>query len=290
MRSRYLLIPLALVFLASCSSRKKQPEILDDPPEGEAAVQEMAIELKSVPTVRTTLAEGIPWSYQAATGPEHWSSLDPSFELCKTGLRQSPVNLVYQAPKEPREIIFDIRDSIWTLLDRQPFFVLQPGRVNTSYFMGTSFVLKEVTFHTPAEHTFSGKQAPLEVHLYHESENGETLIVSSVFQIGNTENLPVAQLLKQIPLADKKDFQVVEPIALGLLLPEVRSYYHYMGSLSYPPCTEGVHRVVFNTPLVLTTAQLAQLKTFLGDNSRPTQPLNKRSIENFPSPQSANTN
>src|SRR5690606_9181284 len=101
---------------------------------------------------------------------------------------------------------------------------------------------------------------------------------------GPNEHIALAQILKQIPLADKKDFQVVEPLALGLLLPEIRSYYHYMGSLTYPPCTEGIHRVVFNTPLQASAGQLAQFKALLGENSRPIQPLNGRTVENFGSP------
>lgn len=280
-------LPLALfilIFAAACSSKKTQPEILQETAEAGSAQVEQEMELKSVPLLSTVMAGEVPWSYKGGTGAEHWHHLDPAFSLCESGKRQSPINLVFRTPKGHQEIIFDIRDSVWTLMDRQPFFVIQPGRVNTTYFSGTSYTLREITLHAPAEHTFSGKKHPLEAHLYHESENGEVLVVSSVFKVGEVESLPLAQILKHIPLADSKDYQVVEPLSLGLLLPEIRSYYHYMGSLTFPPCTEGVHRVVFNTPIAISSTQLAQIRAILGENSRPIQPAGGRAVENFATP------
>lgn len=205
------------------------------------------------------------WSYHGATGPAQWASLSPEYASCG-GDRQSPVDIAgvepddtlqaLQASYAPTAIQVDT-DAHVTHLD-----VEEAGGLT---FQGQRYALVQFHFHTPSEHTIEGASFPAEAHLVHESDTGEMAVIGIMIEEGAEHSV-----LRQVLSGSGAQ---VDP---GQLLPEDKGYYTYTGSLTTPPCTEGVRWIIMQQPVELSSTQIEQLK---GDQTnRPVQPLNGRRI------------
>ena len=139
------------------------------------------------------------------------------------------------------------------------------------------FALKQFHFHTPSEHTFLSKYFPMEAHFVHQSEAGELAVLAVMFEEGK-ENPALAPLLAKKLQAGEKE-KLAEKLDVMPLFPEGQSHFRLNGSLTTPPCTEGVNWVVFKTAVNASKAQLDAMRDMIGQaNNRPVQPLNARLV------------
>jgi carbonic anhydrase len=212
------------------------------------------------------------WSYEGDHGPTHWGG------MCSSGKNQSPV---------------DLRDAVTARLAPLSFKydslaqdVFNNGHtVQVTYAAGSTltvdshpYQLKQFHFHAPSENLLDGKHFPLEAHFVHADADGNLAVVAVFFENG-AANAALDKLGKDLPLraGDKHDLGV--KIAAAELMPKARDYYRFSGSLTTPPCSEGVNWLVLKHPVTASEKQIEQLHAAMGhDNARPVQPLNARII------------
>jgi carbonic anhydrase len=218
------------------------------------------------------------WTYQGKTGPDNWGKLSPEFATCASGRNQSPVNIdaTTHASLKPLKSIqkFAAKDiannghSVQVNFKEGNMLVLDSG----------AYQMKQVHFHSPSENTIHGKIFPLEAHFVHADSKGNLTVLAVMYTEGKA-NLGLAKLWGQMSK------EVSEPVALknrvtaSELIPDNRSYYRYSGSLTTPPCTEGVRWLVMKNPMTASKEQIKALNDVIQhDNNRPLQALNGRII------------
>jgi len=225
------------------------------------------------------------WGYSNAEGPEFWGDLSPKFVTCKSGGNQSPIDI----PAEGNSALVDAKlDPIqfkYTMLT--PSTIINNGHtVQVNMWSGgeitldnIKFKLKQFHFHTPSENKIAGQSFPLEAHFVHQSEEGKLAVVAILFVPGN-DDPTLANLLKKLPMNAgdeiKLDSDALKPLEFD---DKLLNYYRYNGSLTTPPCTEGVRWIVMKQPYQVSKSQVEMLQKALKQaNNRPIQPLNARII------------
>ena len=217
-----------------------------------------AICAASIPAV--SLAEPPPnWSYTGKDGAEHWGDLSPVYAACRLGKNQSPVDL---------SDIKTTRDNIQATPEES---------VQTLHLGNKAFTFKQFHFHTPSEHTFHAKYFPMEAHFVHQSDAGELAVLGVMFKEGEENPALQPLLAKSLKAGDK--IKLDGKLDVMPLFPEGQSHFRLNGSLTTPPCSEGVNWIVFKTPVNASKAQLDAMRQMIGqDNNRPVQPLNARIV------------
>ena len=221
------------------------------------------------------------WTYEGATGPEHWADLDPAYALARTGTSQSPIDLVPSAATVTAGPALSVtwHPAPLALENNGHTVQVTPGPGGTLTVGADVYVLKQFHFHAPSEHTAEGKHAPLEVHFVHGDAAGN-LAVLGLFVGEGAPNAALGFLTGHAPR--EKDTKAV-PVDVMFdptsLLPASLATWRYSGSLTTPPCTEGVRWFVLQERTEASGEQLAAWAALLGGNNRPTQPANGRSVE-----------
>lgn len=214
------------------------------------------------------------WGYSSENGPEHWGHVSTT---CSEGKNQSPVDIrstqLVDAQLQPLE--FHYQGKVANVVNNGHTVQVNITGDNTLTLDGQVFELKQFHFHTPSENTFNGKHAPLEAHFVHANVNGELAVVAVMFKSGEREDSVLAEILHTLPAADQT-IDIKSDLALANLLPRVKTYYRYNGSLTTPPCSEGVRWIVLTDPQFIIQGQLENLSKTMGHNARPTQDLNAR--------------
>ena len=215
------------------------------------------------------------WGYKGDTGPAAWTKLKPEFSAC-AGKNQSPVNLTGTIDAQLPAVAFNYKAGGTEVVNNGHTIQVNYEAGNGISMDGMQFELKQFHFHSPSENQINGKSFPLEAHLVHADKDGDLAVVSVVFDLGPS-NPAVGAAWGQMPKAEGKAALPAKVSAKGLL-PANRDY-RYNGSLTTPPCSEGVRWVVMKKPMTISKEQLEAFKTTLGfDNNRPVQPLNARPI------------
>lgn len=229
-------------------------------------------------------AEAPHWGYEGETGPSAWGGLDPAWSLCASGRNQSPIDITgtIEAELAPLELYpeFTARMLINTGETQQAV----SDQEDVLYLDGAAYPLVQMHFHAPSENRIEGRQFPLEAHLVHASSAGDLAVVAVLFETGAANQ-------GLVDLGDQADGRSVWPERPGMqskidvtfptadLLPANRDYYLFSGSLTTPPCTEGVRWLVLKTPATASSAQISAVAAAIGvSNNRPVQPLNARVI------------
>jgi len=224
-----------------------------------------------------------PWSYEGARGPEHWGSLDPDYAACNAGKEQSPVDIRTARKADLPPLRFEYQSApLKYLIDNGATI-----RVNYHAPVSGGFLivgeeryqLTQFHFHRPSEEYIHGKQSAMVVHLMHQSAGGKVAGVAVLLRAGRP-NAAIAAIWEHFPKTQGAEVDVpgVEVNPAGLL-PRDTAYYTYMGSLTAPPCDEGVTWFVLKTPVDISQLQIDAFAKLYPHDVRPPQPLNGRVVK-----------
>lgn len=225
---------------------------------------------------------GAHWGYADTVGPEHWSEAGGG--LCRTGRQQAPIAL-------------ESASSTWKDVPA-PTFSYSASRVdmvNTGHTVqfdydagssvrigGVSYRLAQFHFHTPSEHTVDGVSYPLELHLVHTDASDRPAVVVGILVKAGTHPLPALEPAFQHLPAHTDEHSRLPGVTVNAvnLLPAERSFFHYLGSLTTPPCTEGIQWYVLSTPIELPPERIDAYRVLahLNPSNRPLQPRNARTV------------
>ena len=223
----------------------------------------------------------IHWGYSGHGGPEHWGELSDDFKMCMLGKNQSPIDLrtdtAYDTKLAP--IVFDYRAKAVDIVDNGHTEKVDVARGSTITVDGITFELKQFHFHTPSENRIDGRSFPMEAHFVHADEHGNLAVVALMFKYGQ-KNEVLEKVWKRMPdKAGVKHAFTMSADEVTALLPKNKSYYRYNGSLTTPPCSEGVRWLVLKTPVTVSKEQVRKFARIMGHaNNRPVQPINARVI------------
>ncbi len=218
----------------------------------------------------------VKWSYEGETGPDKWGELSPQYLWCSRGRMQSPVDLKDPEPAEMAGIKFDYQVTPLSVLNDGHTIQVNYAKGSSMTVGGRKFMLKTISFHTRSEHTVDGHSFPMEIHFMHESARGEMAVVAVLVEQGD-ENLGAREIWQHLPQKTQLEQEFANILVNGRdMLPGKQGYYRYMGSLTAPPCTEGVNWFVLKNPIQFSAEQIQAMAAILGSNARPVQPRNNR--------------
>lgn len=218
------------------------------------------------------------WAYQGPGGPEHWHELNPEFKQCGLGKRQSPIDIRDGIPVELDPIQFDYKLSAFRVIDNGHTVQVNVESGNRILVNGRRYELVQFHFHRPSEERLNGRQFEMVVHLVHKDLEGKLAVVAVLIEEGKGHPI-VQQVWNNLPLEKHTEQAGLQGIDLLQLLPDDRRYVTYMGSLTTPPCTEGVLWMVLKKPVSVSDQQLAIFSRLYPMNARPTQALGDRLIK-----------
>ncbi len=225
---------------------------------------------------QTTPVTGTPphWTYEGEEGPAHWGELD-GYATCKTGQSQSPIDVVNPTGQDLANISFHYQPSEVNILNNGHTAQVNYDAGSYIELDGVRYDVAQFHYHAPSEHTVNGESFPAELHIVHKSADGKLAVVGTLLKEG-AENGAFQPFISNLPAekADVKDTGV--KINVADFLPGVQTTYRYSGSLTTPPCTEGVNWLLMTTPVELSTKQLGELEKLFEGNNRPVQPLDGR--------------
>lgn len=224
------------------------------------------------------------WTYEGATGVDHWGDLDPDYAACKTGRQQSPIDIRNARKADLPAIRFEYRSGPLKYLINNGYTIRvnyhdAPGTGNFLIAGTARYQLMQFHFHRPSEEYIDGKPYAMEVHLMHQSSDGKVAGVAVLLEAG-APNSTVGKVWDHMPKTEGSEQAIpgVEIDPAGLL-PANAAYYTYTGSLTAPPCTEGVTWFVLKTPVTISPAQIDEFAKLYPHGVRPLQPLNGRLVQ-----------
>jgi len=227
------------------------------------------------------------WGYEGESGPEYWADLSPEFAMCREGVEQSPIDLTGAVPIEDAGIerrldtevlTFEQRARVMDLVDNGHTIQVTNDVPMALDLGGVHYEMAQFHFHAPSEHTIDGEYAPLEVHLVHKSTDGKLAVIGVLVEEGEHDPLwdPIIGGLPSGP-GDERHLEDLD-LDMSQLRPLPRRYFRYEGSLTTPPCSEGVQWIVMAEKRQISPDQMAAMVSHLHDNNRPVQPLGDRQI------------
>jgi len=218
------------------------------------------------------------WTYEGAEGPTNWGNLDSRFAVCATGRAQSPINLSKAQMVPLTDIKFDYKASKLNIFNNG-------HTIQVNYDAGSSITYNEIPynlvqfhFHHPSEHSIDGQTFALELHLVHSSASGDLAVVAVMIRQGDKDNPDYAGIFNNLPSTQGTPTPTTLTIDASRLLPASKVYDTYTGSLTTPPCSEGVRWLVLTTPIELSQKQIDAFSHLFEDNARPVQPINNRDL------------
>jgi carbonic anhydrase len=225
-----------------------------------------------------------PWGYAGKDGPEHWGDLDPAYAPCKNGREQSPIDIRNTKKANLPPLRFEYKSGPLKYLINNGKTIRVNyhdtlGRGNALIAGDQRYQLTQFHFHRPGEEYVHGKRYDMVVHLMHEAGDGKVAGVAVLLSVGSA-NATIQSIWEHMPKIEGKEEEIegVEVDPAGLLPRDAR-YYRYMGSLTAPPCSEGVTWFVLKTPVDISSEQIAAFAKLYPHDVRPVQPLNGRIIE-----------
>jgi carbonic anhydrase len=242
-----------------------------------AIVSAMAPALLTLSTAAAATG-GHHWSYEGEAGPEKWGELREDFKTCKTGHMQSPIDLGGAPVVQNMAVKVAYRPGSLTVLNNGHTVQVNIPEGSTLSSGIARYKLLQVHFHTPSEETVYGIHYPMVAHFVHIDYAGNYAVLGVLFE----EGAPNPELAKLIKAAPKEEAgpRVIAGATFNPagMLPSNLAVYRYEGSLTTPPCTEGVRWHVATHRVTASADQIAALHAIMGDNARPTQPLHGRLI------------
>lgn len=245
---------------------------------------------------KTDVTSPVAWGYSGETGAENWGKLSPSFKLCSEGKEQSPIDIEEVSDGKGKPLVIHYQPApLWIKGESaKPSDEKHPQLVNLGYGIQVNlsqarseyitigkdkFRLTQFHFHTPGENKLKGDEHPMEIHFVHQGAKGKYAVVGVWVKEGEA-NPALAKIIENLPPAQHKLHKpkgvTIDP---NQLLPKDRKYYQFAGSLTTPPCTEGITWQMMATPIEASEEQIEAIKKAIGvENSRPVQALHDRKV------------
>jgi carbonic anhydrase len=218
------------------------------------------------------------WSYDGSAGPEAWARLNPEFAKCSSGQRQSPIDIRGGIKVDLDPVQFDYKPVAFGVVDNGHTVQVNLGQGNAIEVQGRRYELVQFHFHRPSEERIDGRQFDMVAHLVHKDPEGRLAVVAVLLDRGSAHAV-VQQVWNNLPLEKGEQLDARTPIDLSALLPADRRYYTYMGSLTTPPCSEGVLWMVMQQPVTISQSQINIFAKLYPMNARPIQSAAGRLIK-----------
>ena len=219
---------------------------------------------------------GAAWDYTGDKGPDNWAELSPEYGAC-AGSNQSPIDLTSFIEADLEPVAFNYESGSSEILNNGHTVQINTLPGSTITVDGIDFELKQFHFHVPSENHINGKSYPMEGHLVHADKNGNLAVVAVMVTEGE-ENSALAKAWAQMPEKGEK-VALSSDISPLEILPENHDYYRFNGSLTTPPCSEGVRWLVMKQPISASKEQIEKfLHVMHHHNNRPIQAINARPV------------
>ena len=219
------------------------------------------------------------WSYEAEgeTSPSMWAQLSPDYALCGTGKTQSPIDIASTVATDVSDIAFNYASSALTIFNNGHTVQVNYDGGSEIVYNERAFSLAQFHVHHPSEHTLNGEAFPLEVHFVHKDADGNLAVVGVLVKEG-AENPAYAEFLANLPTEEGEPTTLDYTVNALQMMPAEKTYYTYSGSLTTPPCSEGVRWLLLTTPIELSAEQIEAVGMLFEHNARPIQSLNARDV------------
>ena len=243
-----------------------------------AARAKRAAVVKAAPPPPPPVARGTHWSYEGDSGPANWSKINVDWAKCGNGSRQSPIDIRDGMKVELEQISFDYHPSSFNVVDNG--HTVQVGVSGGNYItvQNRMFELQQFHFHRPSEERINGKAFEMVVHLVHRDAEGRLAVLALLLERGAPQ-ATIQTVWNNLPLEKLETMQPTILLDPAEMLPARRDYYTYMGSMTSPPCSEGVLWLVMKQPVQASPAQMALFSRLYPLNARPVQPASGRIIK-----------
>lgn len=218
------------------------------------------------------------WSYEGENGPANWGKINADWAKCGAGNRQSPIDIRDGMKVDLEQIVFDYKPSSFNVVDNGHTIQVTVSGGNYISLQNRSYELVQFHFHRPSEERVNGRGFEMVVHLVHKDAEGKLAVVAVMLERGKAQNV-IQTVWNNLPL---EKFDTVSPsvvLDVNELLPQRRDYFTYMGSLTTPPCSEGVLWLVMKEPVQASPAQMALFSRLYPLNARPVQASSGRVIK-----------
>jgi carbonic anhydrase len=239
----------------------------------------LALCILVVPTI--SLAQQAPphhWTYKGPDDPKHWGELDPAFAACVNGHHQSPINIAHAQAADLPALKFDYKPVPLSIIDNGHTVMVTYASGSTLTVGDKVYKLTQFHFHHPSEEHINGRKFDMVAHLVHADGEGHLAVVAVLFKKGDPNPL-LETLWKNIPEEKEKTVTLTDvSVNVKDLLPADLGYYTFSGSLTTPPCTEGVTWYVLKSTATLSPQQLASFAKLFPADNRPIQPTYQREI------------
>jgi carbonic anhydrase len=234
-----------------------------------------------------TIADPV-WHYEGDEGPAHWGTISPKFATCQSGRAQSPIDIVAPARRDTSDAIMlkfaptSLRivhhEHVADAINNGHTIQVNYSEGDTLTVGGRAYQLVQYHFHAPSEHTVDGKQFPMEMHLVHANAEGQLAVIGVLITEG-AHNAAFDPIWANLPVTKGVEHHLEHvTVDVDALLPQARTTYRYEGSLTTPPCSEGVQWFVMTAPIALSAAQIDAFTALFHGNNRPVQSLNERPV------------
>ena len=235
---------------------------------------------KAEPGAEAAHGGEVHWAYEGENGPQNWAKLKPEFSLCGAGKRQSPIAIqsdaTLQGPAEP--LFFNYTPSRGSEVNNGHTIQVDVEGDNSISVRSATYKLLQFHFHTPSEEMVNSKRYSMVAHLVHKNDAGQLAVVAVLLELGEP-NAFIDKVWTYMPLDSNDRVRMPEGLLdLNELLPRDQRYYQFMGSLTTPPCSEGVLWMVLKQPVKISAAQFKLFHQLFPLNARPVQPLNGRPV------------
>ena len=223
---------------------------------------------------------GVHWGYEGHGGPAHWAELEKDYATCGLGKVQSPINIAETKKEKLPAIEFNYQPSVLKLLNNGHTVQVNVAAGSSIKIGADQYKLLQYHFHTPSEEQVQGKNYDMVAHLVHQNDAGQLAVVGVLFKKGK-ENEALKPLWSKLPEKESAEQSFAQmKVDAAQFLPAARGYYAFEGSLTTPPCSEGVRWMVLKQPVELSAMQLARFSNIVhNNNARPVQPLNGRVVK-----------
>jgi len=219
------------------------------------------------------------WAYEGEGGPQNWATLDAKYSACSDGKNQSPIDISPVTITSLSDIEFNYQESPLEIKNNGHTIQVNYAPGSSITVAGKQYELLQYHFHSPSEHTIGGKAYDMVAHLVHKAADGQLGVIGVVFSAGDKVNSAVSKLWLNMPEKAGVTTKVTGvKVNAADLLPVDYTYFNYSGSLTTPPCSEGVNWMVMATPNSVSEAQVEQFTNLFPLSARPVQPLNGRMV------------